>query len=368
MSYSDSADAEKEKPDFPLTLTLKAREDIDSVQRKINDLANSYGFTDRTGDISLALTELCTNLFKYAGGGKVSVNLFPDLDSHGGKTPSQTGLEITVVDSGPGIYNLDRAFKDGFSSSDSRGSGLGKVNQATDEIDVTTGPEGTRFTFRVWSRSPERNFDPVVPPLSFGFATRKHPAMDHNGDAFIHKLWDNRALIGVIDGVGHGERAHKASSKAREYIEKHYDVSLKSVLSGTNRACRGTRGAVAGLLRFHWNNEDTVGIEFAGVGNIKCRVLADRKKEHLISKRGLIGKSFPVPRIVFREWTGNKRKAIFLYSDGIKSHWTVEDFEGVMEQQAPVMANRLLSELGRPNDDATIAVTKCEPFDSNSAP
>ena len=367
MSYSSSEEVEETEPDTPLVLTLGTREDIDPARRRISDLARSSGFADRTGDISLALTELCTNLFKYAGGGTVTTRLYPDSAHHGGKAPEDPGLEITVTDSGPGIYNVQRAFEDGFSSSNSRGSGLGKVNQAADEIDVTTGPEGTKFTFRVWSRSPDKGSDSTVPPLSFGFATRKHPAMEQNGDAFIHKLWDNRALIGVIDGVGHGGPAHEASSKAREYVENHYDVSLKSVLAGTNRACRGTRGAVAGLLRFHWD-EEGADIEFAGVGNIECGMVADQEKEHLISMRGLLGSSFPVPRIEFREWTGKGPKTIFLHSDGIKSHWCFEDFEGIMEQSAPAMANRLLSELGRTNDDATIAIAKYVPGERDASP
>jgi anti-sigma regulatory factor (Ser/Thr protein kinase)/serine/threonine protein phosphatase PrpC len=338
------------------TFTVTARSDIEPVQRSIKNTATSLGFTDRVNDVTLAVTELCTNLLKFAEGGRLTVNPTDKAASPRREGSDQPGLEITVEDSGPGIYDVQRAFADGFSSSDSRGDGLGKINQAVDELDISSGPEGTRVTFRVWNRANDREYEHLISPLEFGFRTRKHPAMDQNGDAFIHKVWGNRALTGVIDGVGHGKLAHKASIKAREYIETHYDMPLESILTGTNRACRGTRGAVAGLARFHWN-EESVKLTFSGVGNIECSIVSPSGKESLVSKRGLLGKTFPTPKTVTRSWTeGNK--TIFIHSDGIKSHWSLEDFDGLIEGPAPEMANRLLTALARPNDDATIAVIK----------
>ena len=336
--------------------TINTRPDIEPVKKTIKDTATSLGFTGRVNDITLAVTELCTNLLKYTEGGRLTVSRTDKTAPPRREGSDQPGLEITVEDSGPGIYDVQRAFADGFSSSDSRGDGLGKINQAVDELDISSGPGGTSVTFRIWNRVDNREYEHLISPLEFGFRTRKHPAMDQNGDAFIHKVWGNRALTGVIDGVGHGKLAHKASIKAREYIETHYDMPLESILIGTNRGCRGTRGAVAGLARLHWN-EESVKLTFSGVGNIECSIVSPSGKESLVSKRGLLGKTFPTPKTITRNWTkGNK--TIFIHSDGIKSHWSLEDFDGLVDGSAPEMANRLLTALARPNDDATIAVIK----------
>jgi hypothetical protein len=113
---------------------------------------------------------------------------------------------------------------------------------------------------------------------------------------------------------------------------------------------------VAGLARFHWS-EESVKLTFSGVGNIECFIVSPSGKENLVSKRGLLGKTFPTPKTITRNWTeGNK--TIFIHSDGIKSHWSLEDFDRLFDSSAPEMANRLLSALARTNNDATIAVIK----------
>jgi len=91
------------------------------------------GLSDRINDISVAVAKLCTNLVKHSGGDKVSISSLTGM-SESKSRAGQPGLEITVKDSGPGIYDIDQAFKDGFSSAGSQGAGLGKVNQAVDEI------------------------------------------------------------------------------------------------------------------------------------------------------------------------------------------------------------------------------------------
>ena len=360
MTYKDTEKREENVSEKQFTFTVNNDSDVSRVRNEVKKIVRRFGPEDRIDDVTIALTELCTNLLKYTEGGKVTVQVAPNSTNFTRGESDPRGLEITVKDSGPGIYDVQQAFEEGFSSSGSRGDGLGKVNEAADEIDVSSGPEGTKLTFRVWDRSDRQNKHSGTSPLSFGFATRKHPAMEQNGDAFLHKSWNNRALIGVIDGVGHGQHAHVASLKAREYIESHYDLELESVLAGTNRACRGTRGVVAGLLRFYWS-EKRVKLEFAGVGNIECIVVTPEGRKSLISKRGLLGKYSPSPIVISREWTGETRRTVFLHSDGISSRWSPDEFEETLSRSAPEIANRVLSEFGRANDDATIAVTKYGP-------
>ena len=363
MTYKDTEKNDEDVAERRFTFKVNNDSDVSRVRNEVKKLVSRFGLEDRINDVTIALTELCTNVLKYTEGGKVTVQLATNSIHSTGRASDHRGLEITVNDSGPGIYDVEQAFEDGFSSSESRGDGLGKVNESADEIDVSSGPEGTKFTFRVWDRSGGQTKQSNSSPLSFGFATRRHPAMEQNGDAFLHKSWNNRTLIGVIDGVGHGQHAHVASLKAREYIEGHYDLPLESVLAGTNRACRGTRGVVAGLLRFYWN-EKRVKVEFAGVGNIECIVVTSEGRKNLISKRGLLGKYSPSPIVISQEWTGETRRTVFLHSDGISSHWSPKEFEETLSRSASEIANQFLLEFGRINDDATIAVAKYGPDDN----
>jgi anti-sigma regulatory factor (Ser/Thr protein kinase) len=340
-----------------LTLSIKDNADIKTAINKIEEIAVGLGLLDRINDISVAVAELCTNLVKHSGGGKVSISPLTgksELKSRAG----QSGLELTVKDSGPGIYDIDRAFQDGFSSAGSRGAGLGKVNQAVDEIEVSSGVGGTNVTVEIWKKNSIDSQDLFESPLDFGFATRKHPGMDQNGDTFIYRRWNNEALVGVIDGVGHGEKAHKASLRAREYIESHYDLRLESIINGADRACRGTRGVVGGLVKLDWT-VDPVKLNFCGIGNIECLMvdLEELEKESLVSRRGLWGKSIPKPMVVRMDWTDKTNKILLIHSDGLKTHWQIDDLK-----ESADIANHMLSELARYNDDATIVVVKLSKF------
>ena len=343
----------------PSWFEVKDRGDIDRVKNEISNIAEKLGLSSRRKNIVLALKELCTNLLKHSGGGEVGIQTPTPSDELDPDFSTQKGIEITVRDSGPGIKDVPRAFKDGFSRTNSRGEGLGKVNQAVDGLDISTGPEGTEITFRVWSRTSGKTDVSSSPPLDFGFATRKHPAMDQNGDAFIIKTWKNKSLVGVIDGVGHGEQAKLASVKACEYIESHYNLDLESILRGTNRACRGTRGVVVGLVKLSW--DQSVLVEFAGIGNIECSIITPEEKHSLISKRGLLGKSLPSPEIISKKWSDMRNRLMLLQSDGLKSHWEIDDFDATYGESAPKIAHEHLSRLARSDDDATVAVIKYEP-------
>ena len=78
-----------------------------------------------------------------------------------------------------------------------------------------------------------------------------------------------RALVGVIDGLGHGQFAHRAAQTARQYVENHFDLPLDQIFRGVGRACRATRGVVMALARFDWGQGR---LAFASVGNIAVRV------------------------------------------------------------------------------------------------
>ena len=108
--------------------------------------------------------------------------------------------------------DVDQALADGFSTAGSLGYGLGTVNRLMDELDITSyqGPgSGTGIVCRRWLR--EQPGSATACPLAFGAATRPHPHMAENGDAFVIKQWAESALVGVVDGLGHGQFACRAA-------------------------------------------------------------------------------------------------------------------------------------------------------------
>lgn len=313
-----------------------------TARREANALLAREGFSPKeTESLALAASELATNIVKYAGRGTVSIRLVRRGD--------QKGVEIVAADRGPGIANPEDALRDGHSTGGSLGYGLGAVNRAMDDLDIVSSPgNGTTVRCRRWLRAAK----PSGPsPLDFGVVCRPKPGERVCGDAFVLRTWAESALVGVIDGVGHGQPAHQASRKAREYVESHYDQPLDRLFRGTSRACRGTRGAVMALARIDWR-AGTVGL--ASVGNIELKFLGMPRPHNLIAPRGLMGLRAQPVREVTAPWLASS--ALVFHSDGLHTRWGAEDLRLAADASAQTLAAAIFKRWAKDVDDATVLV------------
>jgi len=321
--------------------------DVGAARRMAKVVALEIGFEKRESEeIVLVVSELGTNLIEYAGGGTLTFSPVSD--------GAREGVQIESLDSGPGIPDPEQAIADGYSTAGSLGVGLGTVNRLMDEFDISSigGPEqGTHIICRRW-------LQPKPPrvrshPLDLGAATRPYPGMRVNGDAFVIWRGHETALTSVIDGLGHGEHAHRASQKARDYVKRHVDQSLPAMFRGVGRACRGTRGVVMSIARFDWRQRQ---LEFAGVGNIEVRVFGGTDPFHYVIRRGVIGCNAPAPVVTERQW--EPESTMVLHSDGLRTSWSWRDISHLVAGSATEMAQGLLRALSRDTDDATVVVVK----------
>jgi len=93
--------------------------------------------------IATAVSELVRNILKYAGSGEIRLRRVKNLN--------RRGIEIEVVDQGPGIADCEAAMSDHFSSGGTLGLGLPGVKRLMDEFSLESAPgEGTRVTVRKW--------------------------------------------------------------------------------------------------------------------------------------------------------------------------------------------------------------------------
>ena len=130
-------------------------------------------------------------------------------------------------------------------------------------------------------------------------------------------------LVGVIDGLGHGQFAHRAAQTARQYVENHFDLPLDQIFRGVGRACRATRGVVMALARFDWGQGR---LAFASVGNIAVRVFPRAEPFHFVIRRGVIGLNAPSAVVTEHPWSPDQ--VLVLHSDGVATHWGWKDFPG----------------------------------------
>jgi serine/threonine-protein kinase RsbT len=85
---------------------------------------------------------------RYATDGRGEVTIRDLLEA-----PARIGMEIVVRDAGPGIADVDRALRDGFSSGTGLGMGLPGTRRLVDEMQIESViGAGTTVTIRKWLR------------------------------------------------------------------------------------------------------------------------------------------------------------------------------------------------------------------------
>ena len=324
---------------------VRHRTDVRLCALAVREMATSQGFPPEALDeLDLVARELANNLLHHAGEGVITAY---GIEAHG-----RRGVEVISLDAGPGFTDSEAAIADGVSSRRSLGCGLGAVDRLMHELEIGPGDHGrgARVVARRWLDPRPLISGPA--PIEIGIASRPHPGMDVNGDAFVVCKRHDGVLTGIIDGLGHGTFAHRASTTARRYIEGHAESSLEDLFRGVARQCRATRGVVMSVLRFEW---PPLGFDFAGIGNVELRMRL-KTDSGAVLRRGILGVQAPRPLITHHRWTAGQIAVLF--SDGLTSRWHWEDFADLDTQTAERSAHALLDHLARDHDDATVMVIK----------
>jgi len=125
-------------------LALASQDDVVVVRQAVRSAAVEIGLSlvDQT-KIVTAASELGRNTVVYGGGGSVRIDIVLD-------TPKR-GLRLTFEDRGPGIPDIERAMKDGYTSGSGLGLGLGGAKRLSNEFSIQSSPEeGTRVVITRW--------------------------------------------------------------------------------------------------------------------------------------------------------------------------------------------------------------------------
>src|SRR5579871_1718699 len=334
-----------EVPEKPVTLPVGSRPDVSAAASAGKTFALSLGFSTEQGEaIELVVTELATNLIRHASHGVITVR--PARDGE------RSGIQIESEDDGPGIADVEEAMTDGYSTAGGLGLGLGTINRLMDDLEVSSGTTaGLRVVCRRWLRPEPDTLQ--LREIVFGVATRSCRLQPENGDAFIIKHWQRTALAGVVDGLGHGPLAMRASRTAKQYVEEHFDQPLDNIFQGAGRACRATRGVVMALARFDLARQTFM---LANVGNIEVRLLGASEKFNAIVRRGVVGLNAPKPVCTEHAW--GPSNVLVMHSDGLRPNWDWRNFQDVAGDTPDAIARRLLQRAGDRDDDATVLVAR----------
>jgi negative regulator of sigma-B (phosphoserine phosphatase) len=191
--------------------------------------------------------------------------------------------------------------------------------------------------------------------VEWSVATRCRRGEAMSGDLAVVNLLPEGALVGAIDGLGHGREAARAAGLAGEVIRERPSRDLVLLAERCHSALRGTRGAAISLA-FISPSEGTM--TWLGVGNVEGRVLsgdpsAMRPKASLTLGSGIPGHELPSVRTATLDVRPGD--LLVLATDGIEAAFGDSlDISGSTQ----AITERILVAHRRPTDDALVVAIR----------
>lgn len=335
-------------------LEVEAEHQVGNARRAVSALAVRLGFSKtQLAELQIVATELAGNLARHARQGRIRCREV--------RRGTDCGLEIIAEDTGPGIADFREALRDGFSTDYSMGGGLGAVKRLADEFDLHSKTEkstrnpregiGTVITVRKWVRNPGGAGE--GPAFRYSAFCRPCRGESVCGDAFFVRERGRLLFAAVIDGLGHGPEAGKAAARLVKYLETNHRDPLDRIMAGGHEELRGERGAVMSLALLDAERRKLV---HCGVGNIRTRVFGSPVRVNPVAHGGVLGSN--IGRIAVEEYTWVKGSTLVMASDGISDRWDLADYPGLADRDPAVIADTLLRDYGRADDDATVLVIR----------
>lgn len=312
---------------------------VGEARRRGLHLTERLGFDEvRSGEFALLITEVARNVLIHGGGGHTIIA--GSRNDHG---PTARALGL---DKGPGISDLPRALTDGYSTSGTMGAGLGAMKRIANQMEIFTSTTGTIVMVEMGAKEP-----PSLPHVA-GIAI-PYPGERHSGDAWSYQQSEDRTIVLIVDGLGHGHDAAVAANEAVSVFQSRVEKKPGEILSYLNDALRKTRGAVAGIAAI--NHHDRT-LTYAAVGNTAASVLSRQSSRSLVSHSGTLGVAAPRIQEFQMDWPEDA--VLIMHSDGLQSRWDLSSYPGLLSRHPAVIGAALVRDFRRQRDDTSVVVIK----------
>lgn len=190
-------------------------------------------------------------------------------------------------------------------------------------------------------------------PFLVAVAARPYQGEAVSGDAWQVDQDGERCRVTVIDGLGHGPAAARASEAARTVLAAHPELSPTSALEACHHALGHTRGAAMWVGTI---DLAAARLTYAGIGNVSARlwhpVGGQRAEQRLVAQRGIVGGTMPTLRayecVLERGWF------LLVYTDGISERFAADRSAAALIADPQALVDGLLLGWGRETDDALI--------------
>ena len=231
---------------------------------------------------------------------------------------------------------------------ESLGIGVAAVVELADEVDfdVRVG-EGTCVWARVFAvRPPHRR--------QVGIYGRACPGEVISGDHAAFVRSDEALVVGVVDGLGHGEAAREAADRAVATFLAAPSSPPDDILVRCHAELAGTRGAVMGVARIAESGASRI----ACAGNIAAHVYGPAPAVRVTGPSSFLGAPGRPPKLDTHESSLATTDAVLLFTDGLSTRTEIGDEQDFLREHPIVIAHQLVKRFARANDDVLVLVVR----------
>lgn len=325
-------------------IEVRESSDVAEARRVTTRVARTVDFSEaETADTALVVTELATNLLKHAKHGRIVLRIV----QHG----ESAGVELLALDQGPGISDLARSMRDGYSTAGSPGTGLGAIKRLAADFEIHSVPhKGTAVLARLWSM---RNRKTTHRHIEFGVVAFPMPGEDVSGDGWhVERLADKCAFT-LADGLGHGPDAAAAAQAAIAIAQEYRDKTPAEIVERAHGALRSTRGAALAVGEIDPAKKL---VRFCGVGNIAAAIVNSAGVRHLVSYNGIVGQE--ARKIAEFSYPWDADSLLIMHTDGVSTRWDVRAYPALMHRDPALVAAVLFRDFWRGRDDVAVLAAR----------
>jgi serine/threonine-protein kinase RsbT len=129
-----------------VVVEIRSSEHVGVARKQVQARAVAIGLsTLETTKFVTAASELARNVLVHGGGGTMTVQEV--------RRDGKPGLQLDFEDQGPGIADVSLALRDGYTTANSLGLGLGGAKRLVHEFEIVSGPgPGTHVRIAQWKR------------------------------------------------------------------------------------------------------------------------------------------------------------------------------------------------------------------------
>jgi len=191
--------------------------------------------------------------------------------------------------------------------------------------------------------------------LEWACATEVMPGQVECGDRCVVHSHDRGILLGVIDGIGHGKEASKASKTAAEILTLHAGDSVIALVQRVHLHLRASRGVVMSLASLNFADHT---LTWLGVGNVHASLLRLGKgsrpvSESVILRGGVVG--YQLPPLKAEVIPVDIGDLLTFATDGIYDGYS---FGINLEENPRQISEEIMRKHSKGNDDALVLIAR----------